>query len=110
MKRKILVNIGFTPPDLSFQGEYDAKNILKEFSERNEAAKLSHFETILRSSETSPPIKGEITTGKLKWRGVKLVKQNRCTNDVYWLEQRGKRIGGFYSVSMLIPKLVDRKK
>ena len=37
-----------------------------------------------------PPIKGIITYGKLKYRGIKLVEQP-STNQK-WIEQRGKRI------------------
>ena len=110
MKREITVNMGFAPPDLSWQGSFDCQKIIRIFSDRINSDKLSHFEKILRSSETNPPIKGEITKGKLKWRGIRLVKQDRCTHEAYWLEQRGKQIGGSYTVSMIIPKLVDRKK
>jgi hypothetical protein len=40
-----------------------------------------------------PPIKGEITKGKVRWRGIRIVQQN---DDGFkytkWLEQRGKQI------------------
>lgn len=38
------------------------------------------------------PIKGEITPGKLKWRGVKLVQTREIGNYSMFIEQRGKRI------------------
>jgi len=40
----------------------------------------------------NPPIKGEITKNKLKWRGVKLIQENDYFKSVRWLEQRGKQI------------------
>jgi hypothetical protein len=51
-----------------------------------------------------PPIKGTITKGKLKWRGIKLV----CTEPSVepserWLEQRGKQISP--KISMGVPQL-----
>jgi hypothetical protein len=40
-----------------------------------------------------PPIKGEITKGKIQWRGIRMIVQH---NDGFkytkWLEQRGKQI------------------
>lgn len=104
-KKEITVNIGFGPPVLSFQGSFSVENTIKELSKRIDNAKLTHFEKILRSSECSPPIKGEVTKGKLKWRGIRLVKRNRCTHDVYYLEQRGVKIGESFVVSMLIPNI-----
>lgn len=35
-----------------------------------------------------PPIKGEITAGKVKWRGIKFYEQG----NYMWIAQRGKRI------------------
>lgn len=40
-----------------------------------------------------PPIKGEITAGKIKWRGIKLCIQNDFDNSTHWVEQRGVKIG-----------------
>jgi len=42
-----------------------------------------------------PPIKGEITEGKLKWRGItlqKIILPNMCEET--FIIQRGKQIGG----------------
>ena len=39
-----------------------------------------------------PPIKGEITKGKLKWRGVRFIQQKVGLNYCSWLEKRGKQI------------------
>ena len=40
-----------------------------------------------------PKIKGEITKGKLKWRGIKLIEINDINGTTKWIEQRGKQIG-----------------
>ena len=51
-----------------------------------------------------PPIKGEITAGKLKWRGIKLVTKGRAEYEKMerWVEQRGKRIGPVITFSGVI--------
>lgn len=41
----------------------------------------------------NPKIKGEITNGKLQWRGIKLIEINDFNGTTKWLEQRGKQIG-----------------
>lgn len=47
-----------------------------------------------------PPIRGEVTQGKLKWRGIRLITQREDFNTVrYWLEQRGERIGEGISIT-----------
>lgn len=40
-----------------------------------------------------PQIKGEITKGKLQWRGIKLIEINDINVITIWVEQRGKQIG-----------------
>ena len=39
-----------------------------------------------------PPIKGEITKGKIQWRGIRIVQHNDGFKYTKWLEQRGKQI------------------
>ena len=41
----------------------------------------------------NPQIKGEITKGKLRWRGIKLIEINDINGTTKWIEQRGKQIG-----------------
>jgi hypothetical protein len=49
------------------------------------------FTTALRTM-AEPPIKGEITKGKIRWRGIRIVQQNDGFKYTKWLEQRGKQI------------------
>lgn len=41
-----------------------------------------------------PPIKGELTKGKVRWRGLRMIQRNNYTDGSteMWIEQRGKRI------------------
>ena len=41
-----------------------------------------------------PPIKGKITKGKIKWRGLKIV----CTVDGKYISQRNNRISPIFSL------------
>jgi hypothetical protein len=49
------------------------------------------FEKALRNNAI-PPVKGEITKGKLKWRGLRLIHQQKGLDYYSWIEQRGKQI------------------
>lgn len=49
------------------------------------------FEVSLRTNAT-PPIKGTITKGKLKWRGISLIHQQTVAGFEKWVSQRGVRI------------------
>lgn len=69
--------------------------ILQGFTEmvkkRDEFLKSSLLKNV------TPPIKRELTRGKLKWRGIKLMHQHETFKDIYWIEQRGERISpNFY--------------
>lgn len=55
------------------------------------------FESALRSS-AKPPIKGPITRSKIKWRGIRMIKQFPYV----WLDQRGKRISTKINVGIEI--------
>lgn len=48
--------------------------------------------TIALRTMAEPPIKGEITRGKVKWRGIRIIQQNDGFKYTKWLEQRGKQI------------------
>lgn len=44
------------------------------------------------ANATTPPIKGEVTRSKLKWRGVRMIV---CVGKYVAAEQRGKEIARF---------------
>ena len=70
--------------------KYDTSAI-EAIIQKIEATEKEIFESALREN-AQPPIKGEITAGKIRYRNIKLVRQwngNECTS---WLEQRGERI------------------
>jgi len=64
-------------------------DIVKQFNK-------SFKETILQHAE--PKIKGDITKGKLKWRGIKYI--NQPEKNLVWIEQRGKQIGNAFSTKV----------
>lgn len=49
------------------------------------------FEKALREN-AQPKVTGEITKGKIRWRGIRIVQQDEFLKSVKWLEQRGKQI------------------
>lgn len=70
-----------------------AKRIAEEASKQEEAL----FREALKCF-AEPPIKGKITAGKLKWRGIKIVRINKGFERYSWLEQRGERISPTFVV------------
>ena len=56
------------------------------------------LERAIRENAT-PKIKGPITKGKLKWRGIRLVVFNSRNRTETWVEQRGKPISGKVATS-----------
>lgn len=76
---------------LSVGGE-DVKVILDSWLEKKLQLIEDHFTNQLR--HVSPPIKGEITKGKLKWRGIKSCQRKTIDlRTLYWIEQRGEKVG-----------------
>lgn len=61
--------------------------VIKKIQKQQEAV----IEKALRTF-ADPPIKGEITKGKIKWRGIKLIVVRNFMKEWRWLEQRGKQI------------------
>jgi curli biogenesis system outer membrane secretion channel CsgG len=49
------------------------------------------FEKALREN-AEPKVTGEITKGKIRWRGIRIVQQNELLKSIKWIEQRGKKI------------------
>ena len=65
--------------------------------EKLEKSQEMIFESALRTL-AKPPIKGAITKGKIKWRGIRIIKQFPYV----WLDQRGKRISTKINVGIEI--------
>lgn len=63
------------------------------------------FTTALRTM-AEPPIKGEITKGKLRWRGIRLIRQHIGLDSFSWLEQRGKQISPKFHIGYN-PLMID---
>lgn len=62
------------------------------------------FTTALRTM-AEPPIKGEITKGKITWRGIRLIRQQVGFDYYSWLEQRGKQISPKFHIEAKLPDL-----
>lgn len=58
-----------------------------------------HIEQILRT-KANPPIRGKITKGKVKWRGIKFYQGREGLKIHRWVEQRGKQIGKTFTFSL----------
>lgn len=65
--------------------------VRKLSDERNEWLDLE-FRKIVKEFAT-PPIKGTLTGGKCKWRGIRMFRDNNLRSTVYTVRQRGKQIG-----------------
>ena len=62
------------------------------------------FTTALRTM-AEPPIKGEITKGKITWRGIRLIRQQVGFDSYSWIEQRGKQISPKFHIEAKLPDL-----
>lgn len=65
--------------------------VISRFIHEQQKKEEEIFTMALRTM-AEPPIKGEITRGKVKWRGIRIVQQNDGFKYTKWLEQRGKQI------------------
>lgn len=64
---------------------------LQGYKFRDERIKEEWLRNVLK--DALPPIKGKITKGKLKWRGIKLHIYTEARNSMYEVMQRGVRLG-----------------
>ena len=64
---------------------------LQGYKFRDERIKEEWLRNVLK--DALPPIKGKITKGKLKWRGIKLYIHTGARSSMYELMQRGVRLG-----------------
>lgn len=69
-------------------------NLTAYMVKKTEKALFEFFEPYLRKTG----IKGEITKGKTKWRGIKIHVKNDIYSSVYQLVQRGKTISPEFKV------------
>lgn len=67
------------------------RGVIESFNQQIANKQNEIFEYALRNY-AEPPIKGEITKGKIKWRGISIIHDNSNVSYKTWLEQRGKRI------------------
>lgn len=64
---------------------------LQGYKFRDERIKEEWLRNVLK--DALPPIKGKITKGKLKWRGIKLYIHTGARSSMYEVMQRGVRLG-----------------
>ena len=107
LKGKDLVNgtLNVKFPDNYYDNEWvELARSTIELNKKNNLLKDQWLQEQLLLVE--PPIKGEITKGKLQWRGIRLCSIDTNINhkmnfvgealSKYWIEQRGKKIGVEY--------------
>lgn len=78
--------------DLTIGSEFDKMNEALNAAFKSHTAKVSEILEKSVRENSIPPIKGELTKGKLRWRGIKRIVQNDFLRTREWIEQRGKRI------------------
>ena len=87
MKKLIIPNTTSSQVDWNVLEEVTSKFIENACSKENEL-----IEYLLRNKVT-PVIKGEITKGKVKWRGLRLASFSNGGSVTKYLMQREKQIG-----------------
>jgi hypothetical protein len=79
-------------------------NVTQRFISEAQKQEEELFTTVLRTI-AEPPIKGEITKGKIRWRGIRLIRQQVGLDLYSWLEQRGKQISPKFHLEAKLPDL-----
>ena len=77
--------------DLHEMPSLNTSDVIIRFIQEQQKKEEEIFTTALRTI-AEPPIKGEITKGKVRWRGIRIVQYNDGFTYTRWLEQRGKQI------------------
>ena len=77
--------------DLPEMPSLNIADVISRFILEQQKKEEEIFTTALRIM-AEPPIKGEITKGKVKWRGIRIVQYKDGFKYTKWLEQRGKQI------------------
>lgn len=82
----------------------------KEYLFKIQKDKESIFDFALRNNAV-PPIKGEITKGKIRYRGIYIVvKNNFPDSPETWLEQRGKLISPIIKIELKLNPIPNEYK
>jgi hypothetical protein len=68
----------------------------------NELKKEDDFFRTHLIQNALPKIKGDLTQGKLKWRGIKMIVRQEGLNSIKWIEQRGVKISPEYKISLYL--------
>jgi|ERR1035437_350184 hypothetical protein len=82
--------------DWSLQEEIEGKIIEEMVHKQNEITEYHLRNTVV------PPIKDEITKGKVRWRGLSIGTYNSGLNSTTYLLQRGKQIACLYSMEGIV--------
>lgn len=82
--------------------ELNIANVTQRFFDEVRRQEEELFKTALRTM-AEPPIKGEITKGKLQWRGIRLIRQQIGLDSYSWIEQRGKQISPKFHIEAKLP-------
>ena len=83
-----------TPKEKAEKMESLMSDITSKMMKQSDEKLWSFFKPYLREAG----IKGEITKGKIKWRGIKLKVQNDLSSSKYQLNQRGVDISPVFTV------------
>lgn len=86
--KTILEKLNFDLPEMPI---LNTDAVISRFIQEQQKKEEEIFTTALRTM-VEPPIKGEITKGKVRWRGIRVVQQNDGFKYTKWLEQRGKQV------------------
>lgn len=84
----MLEKLNFDLPEMT---SLNIDAVVSRFIQEQQKKEEEIFTTSLRTM-AEPPIKGEITKGRVRWRGIRIVQQNDGFKYTKWLEQRGKQI------------------
>ena len=84
-------------PFLTSDAEMQVQDIITEDITNAQKIINDKIEEYCRAAAT-PPIKGEITAGKLKWRGIYIVQLGVIDGGGCYIVQRGKQISPILKV------------
>lgn len=84
----ILQKLNFDLPEMP---SLNIADFISRFISEQQKKEEEIFISALRIM-AEPPVKGKITKGKVRWRGIRIVQHNDGFKYTKWLEQRGKQI------------------